>query len=177
MNKITIRTLLLLIVLLLAIPFTFNQDRTNAASLYTDIKNDFWAYSSIEWATKTGIMQGYPNGTFGPHKEITESQLVSVLSKFDTSYKAISPFVAKKNEDSASGYYRYFKSKNIPLNGYTNTKIRGKGVTRGQFARILAAVDGYDLTETYAVQYLYTQNLSTGTNGKKHTKILNLHEH
>lgn len=167
MNKITIRTLLLLIVLLLAIPFTFNQDRTNAASLYTDIKNDFWAYSSIEWATKTGIMQGYPNGTFGPHKEITESQLVSVLSKFDTSYKAISPFVAKKNEDSASGYYRYFKSKNIPLNGYTNTKIRGKGVTRGQFARILAAVDGYDLTETYAVQYLYTQNLSTGTNGKK----------
>lgn len=165
MKKTTLRSLLLFIVLFLTIPFT--QQSISAASLYKDIKNDFWAYPSIEWASKAGIMQGYPDGTFGPQKEITESQLVSVLSKFDTSYKAISPYVAKKNEDSASGYYRYFKSKNMPVNGYTNTQIRGKAVTRGQFARIIAAIDGYDLTETYAVQYLYTQNLSTGTNGKK----------
>lgn len=88
MKKTTLRSLLLFIVLFLAIPFT--QQSISAASLYKDIKNDFWAYPSIEWASKAGIMQGYPDGTFGPQKEITESQLVSVLSKFDTSYKAIS---------------------------------------------------------------------------------------
>ena len=165
MKKTTLRSLLLFIAIFIAIPFT--QENTNAASLYKDIKNDFWAYPAIEWASQAGIMQGYPDGTFGPQKEITESQLVSVLSKFDTTYKAVSPYVANKNEDSASGYYRYFKSKNMPVNGYTNTKIRGTAVTRGQFARIIAAIDGYDLSEIYAVQYLYTQNLSTGTNGKK----------
>lgn len=138
-----------------------------AASLYKDVKTDFWAYPSIKWATERGIMRGYTDGTFGPTKPITESQLVSVLSKLDATYVAKAPFVAIKGEDASEGYYRYFKSKNMPLKGYTKISLRHQAVTRGQFAKIIAAADGFNLTEQAAVQYLYAQNLSTGTNGKK----------
>ncbi len=112
-------------------------------------------------------MAGYPDGTFGPTKEMTESQLVSILTKFDSSYKRVSPYIAKSGESSSAGYYRYFKSKQIPLAGLSDTKQRNKPITRGQFAKIIAAADGHKLTEKFAVEYLYSQGLSNGTSGKK----------
>ncbi|MEK4484748.1 S-layer homology domain-containing protein [Psychrobacillus sp. FSL H8-0484] len=165
MKKLKMKTILLMMTLLLFIPSITLQ--VNAANLYKDINKDYWAYSSIVWANKKGIMKGYPDGTFGPTKAITESQLVSVLSKFDTSFKATGSYITKPGEPTSAGYYRYFKSKNMPVNGYTNTKKRDKAVTRGQFARIIAAADGLNLTEPYAVQYFYSQNLSSGSSGKK----------
>jgi len=44
--------------------------------------------------------------------------------------------------------------------------LRDRSLTRGQFARMVAAADGLDLTEPYAVQYFYSQKLSNGSTGK-----------
>ena len=54
----------------------------------------------------------------------------------------------------------------MPLNGYTDTKLRNQPITKGQVARIIAAFQGQDLSMTHAVNNLYKNNLATGATGK-----------
>ena len=68
------------------------------------------------------------------------------------------------NESVAYNFYSEFY---LPFNGTYTTANRSKAVTRGQFARIYAAFKGLDLDEPQAVQYLYTNDISTGSTGKK----------
>lgn len=148
--------------------FSFCNSNTHisASSPFKDVPATHWAYPQINWAYQNDLLNGYPDGTFRPTNPITEAQLVSILTNFDAS-QSIYTFKSQAGESITSRYYRYFKSKNMPLNGFVNTTIQNKPITRGQFAIIIAAANGLDLTEPYAVQYLYAQKLSNGTTGKK----------
>jgi len=134
-------------------------DSVQAASPFKDVKTNHWAYTEIEWAYNKKIVNGYTDGTFHPEISLTESQLIAILTKLDN--------VKYTGSLSSSGYYRFFNTKNIPLKGFSNLSYRDQPVTRGQFARIIAAADGLDLTEPYAVQYFYSQELSNGSTAKK----------
>ena len=92
----------MMILLLAAVP-----SFASAASPFKDVKTDHPAYSSIEWAYKEGLIKGYPDGTFKPDGILTEAQFVALLIRFDCS------------SGDSSDNYRYMRSKNIPLNGYT----------------------------------------------------------
>lgn len=140
----------LLMILLLSVLPSF----ASAASPFKDVKTDHPAYASIEWAYKEGLIKGYPDGRFAPDGILTEAQFVALLIRFDCS------------SGDSSDNYRYMKNKNIPLNGYTDMKVRTQPITKGQVARIIAAFQGADLSETYAVNYMYANNLATGATGK-----------
>lgn len=126
----------------------------SAASPFKDVKTNHPAYSAIEWAYKQGLIKGYADGTFKPNALLTEAQFVALLVRFDCS------------AGNSSDAYRYMRSHNMPLNGYTNMKLRKKTITKGQVARIIAAFQGADLSETNAVNYMYKNNLATGATGK-----------
>jgi len=126
----------------------------SAASPFKDVKTNHPAYSAIEWAYKQGLIKGYADGTFKPDGTLTEAQFVALLVRFDCS------------AGNSSDAYRYMQSNNIPLNGYTNTKLRNKPITKGEVARVIAAFQGADLSETNAVNYMYKNNLATGATGK-----------
>ncbi|WP_180954089.1 S-layer homology domain-containing protein [Bacillus sp. M6-12] len=161
-NKALVRVLVLLIL--------FSTLASHAsANQFKDVKADHWAYPSIEWAAKKGLVSGYKNGTFGPQKVLTEAEFIAMLIRYDCSTNKGS-LTARPGEHWSSGNYRYFQKKNIPLRGYSNSTLRDNAITRGQVARIVAALDGKDLTEPYAVQYMYTKNLSSGMTGKKDFK-------
>ncbi|MBO0588906.1 S-layer homology domain-containing protein [Sporosarcina sp. E16_8] len=149
-DKKRILSIVLMMILLLAAVPSF----ASAASPFKDVKTDHPAYSSIEWAYKDGLIKGYPDGTFKPNGILTEAQFVALLIRFDCS------------AGDFSDNYRYMQSKNIPLNGYTKTQLRTQPITKGQVARIIAAFQGSDLSETYAVNYMYANNLATGATGK-----------
>ena len=129
-----------------------------AGSPFKDVKMDHWAYSSIEWAYNEGIIKGYPDGTFKPDATLTEAQFVALLVRFDCS--------ASDSLKTTADHYRYMQNNRMPLNGYTDTKLRNQPVTKGQVARIIAAFQGQDLSVTHAVNHLYKNNLATGATGK-----------
>ena len=87
-----------------------------AGSSFKDVKMDHWAYSSIVWAYNEGIIKGYLDGTFAPDATLTEAQFVALLVRFDCS--------ASDTLKTTADYYRYMQNNGMPLNGYTNTKLR-----------------------------------------------------
>lgn len=50
-------------------------------SSFNDVSKDFWAHDAIEYLANTGIMSGYPDGTFAPDKAITRNEFAVVTSK------------------------------------------------------------------------------------------------
>lgn len=48
---------------------------------YTDVTKSHWAADAIERISRTGLMKGFADGTFGPNKQLTRAQATKVLNK------------------------------------------------------------------------------------------------
>lgn len=51
------------------------------SSGFTDIKDDNWAYTEIKELQQTGVMKGYPDGTFRPENPITREEFATAAVK------------------------------------------------------------------------------------------------
>ena len=121
----------------------------------TDVSSSDIRQGAINWVIDNGYMEA-PNGKFSPESEVTEEELLTLFSKVDIEYAFSS---------TTDMYYNYYHSLNIPLKGVTNKANRKKTITRGDFARIYAATQRYDLTENHAVQFLYANEITIGQKG------------
>ena len=73
MNKIK-KTIALLLVALMILPsgsFSFGQE--------TDI-SDHWAKEEINYLIEKGIVNGYPDGTFRPERNITRAEFYKLVT-------------------------------------------------------------------------------------------------
>lgn len=162
------------LLLVVAMIFSLAPAQTEAASKFKDVKPGHWAYDSVDWAYSQGLTKGYLDGTFAPDKPITEAQFVTMLVRFDcTSPDA---FPALKGEHKSSGNYRYLAGKHIPLEGVSRNFAKDWELKKGTAARIIAAFNGYDLSEAQAVYYLYTEDLASGRTGKNTFKDFGANE-
>ena len=48
---------------------------------YTDVANNYWAYSDIAYAKHAGWLNGYADGTFKGDNAITRAEVVTVVNK------------------------------------------------------------------------------------------------
>jgi hypothetical protein len=48
---------------------------------FTDVPTDSWAYRQIEAAYAAGIVEGYPEGTYGPTIEVTRGQMAVYIAR------------------------------------------------------------------------------------------------
>ncbi|HKL09946.1 MAG TPA: hypothetical protein VJ990_00775 [Clostridia bacterium] len=80
-------------------------------------------------------------------------------------------FVSNINDKSLSDvqgkhwgqkYYDVLGTYAMPFNGYNNDTIKQTAITRGRVAQIVAAKNGFNLTEEQAIYYMYENDLSTG---------------
>ncbi|HQO99709.1 MAG TPA: S-layer homology domain-containing protein, partial [Caldisericia bacterium] len=46
---------------------------------FKDVPTNHWAYKQVETAAKAGYLKGYPDGTFGPSRNITRQEIAAVL--------------------------------------------------------------------------------------------------
>ncbi len=150
--------ILLCTVLLVATWLPTTQQVEAASNTITDIKKNTDKYNAAKWAVDEELMQLYAGGKFQPSTLVTELQLLTMLAKLDKNYHF---------SYSSDMLYTYYGDLNMPVNGVTNTKKRSANVSRGQFARLYAAMNGLDLSEPQAVQYLYTHEITKGLTGKK----------
>lgn len=131
---------------------------TEAATTINDVPTNNGKYKAISWAVDNDLLSLNSANNFLPNEQITDRELVVMFAKLDKNY------ALTYNESVAYNFYSEFY---LPFNGTYTTANRSKAVTRGQFARIYAAFKGLDLDEPQAVQYLYTNDISTGSTGKK----------
>lgn len=131
------------------------------ATGFKDIPNTHWAYESVQWAVSEGLIEGYDDGTYRPKNEITEQEFASILARY--TYKGnTDDLKAPVGTYWADGYYNFLKQYELPLRGYNNQKAKATALTRGEIARIIAAKNGFNLTERQAIYYMYENDISYG---------------
>jgi len=69
----------LLISLLISI-FAF-VGLSQAQVSFSDVE-DYWATKSIEWASKRGVVEGFPDGTFKPLQNVKEAEFAAILARY-----------------------------------------------------------------------------------------------
>lgn len=131
---------------------------TQAATKINDVPTNNSKFKAISWAVDNDLLSLNSANNFLPNEQLTEQELVVMFAKLDRNYPLT------YNDSVAYNFYSDFY---LPFNGTYTTANRTKAVTRGQFARIYAAFKGLDLDEPQAVQYLYTNDISTGSTGQK----------
>ncbi len=131
---------------------------TQAATKINDVPTNNSKFKAISWAVDNDLLSLNSANNFLPNEQLTEQELVVMFAKLDRNY-------ALTYNDSIA--YNFYSDFYLPFNGTYTTANRTKAVTRGQFARIYAAFKGLDLDEPQAVQYLYTNDISTGSTGQK----------
>lgn len=158
LKKLMAMLLSCLLVLSLAFPFgTIEVEAANKQ--FTDIPKSNAKYQAAKWAVDNDYMQLTGSNKFQPDATVMEWQAVQFLGKLDGNYYF--------DTDSKDLLYSYYSELNLPLFGASNQSKRNANISRGHFARLYAAANGLDLSEVQAVQYLYMNEITTGTTGKR----------
>ena len=112
---------------------------TLAATL-TDLNDASWAKEKIEKWVASGIIIGYPDGTFKPNRSITRAEFVTLVnSAFDKNATTVtSNFSDIKASNWYSGVVATAKSEGYII-GYENNTFRpNQSITREEAATIVA---------------------------------------
>lgn len=128
-----------------------------AAPKFEDLASTHWAYSSIQWAQENGIVEGYPDGTFRPSKNVSEAEF---LKMFIQTYRDIEPL--PNSTHWADSVYAIAQTNNYPVKSYTDHTYRNKIINRQSVAELIAAADGTSYMGDQAIQYLLDQGYSHG---------------
>lgn len=54
-----------------------------ASDYFSDVSSDNVHSDNISWAADNGVVNGYEDGTFGPHDSITRAQAASMFKRYD----------------------------------------------------------------------------------------------
>lgn len=63
-----------------ALAARFQNLKYTSGKVFSDVEKGHWAYSYINAASEAGWIQGYPDGTFRPDKEITRTETVKLVN-------------------------------------------------------------------------------------------------
>ncbi|QGQ98454.1 copper amine oxidase [Paenibacillus psychroresistens] len=121
---------------------------------FSDV-NGHWANATIMWAADLGIVKGTGDGTFGPNRNVTEAEFVTML--FNSFPEMKIPIVP-----SRPWYTKYYTYALTTMNWPVSLAAASKPVLRGQVASIVAASQGQLLSMDKAVQYLLDHKLANG---------------
>ncbi|MBB4825399.1 hypothetical protein HNO89_002633 [Sporosarcina luteola] len=138
---------------------------------FKDIAKGYWATDSIEWAASTGLIKGFPDGTFKPNDVLTEEQFTTMLTRF---YEELGKEVALfSTTDSkwANQKYDGLAHYKIPLLGYDDVNFRKNPVNRGLIAQVFAYLQNNSSDLEEAVTYLFEKGISNGSNPNGKTPV------
>ena len=54
------------------------------AVMFSDVSADRWSCTAISTMASAGIVTGYPDGTFGPSKQVTRAEFAAIAARFDS---------------------------------------------------------------------------------------------
>jgi|GEM_PF-3233010 len=127
-----------------------NKDQySQQAIIFTDVQSDTWYSNPIGFLAMTGIISGYPNGTFKPDNNITRAELATILSKLaPLNLSKELPFT---DVQKSHWGYDYIKScfNNAWIVGYPdNTFKPDNDITRAEAIAMINKFLGRDVSAT-----------------------------
>lgn len=158
-----------------------DEEQENAGHLTIEKYNDYdgsayWA-KDMNWAIQNGLIMGYQNqihptttskgvgNWINPNGNLTENQMLIVLSRYKNSSNIINVSINSNNDVGVA--YIFAKEHRIPTNGSV-LNPSSQQVTRGQMAQALVSMHyGKEVSVQQAVDFMYANGLSTGTNPSK----------
>lgn len=84
-----------LIIMLLAVFLLCSHMSVYAATSFTDLTEDHWAYDYIEALSQGGIINGYPDGTFQPEGTTTRAEFFKMMAITEADDEAVNSFSGK----------------------------------------------------------------------------------
>ncbi|MEI9476853.1 MAG: S-layer homology domain-containing protein [Deltaproteobacteria bacterium] len=54
---------------------------SSASQKFPDVAQDHWAFGNIASAVDRGLVQGYPDGTFGPNRNVTKAEILTIIAR------------------------------------------------------------------------------------------------
>lgn len=69
-----------------------NNEAKNTAKgkPFTDVEENEWYSNNISWSKETGVLKGFPEGSFQPNKPMTRAQVATMLKNlFDQGYLVV----------------------------------------------------------------------------------------
>ena len=94
-----------------ALAARFQNLKYTSGKVFSDVEKGHWAYSYINAASEAGWIQGYPDGTFRPDKEITRTETVklvnSMINRTVTREKLKALHVRNPYNDLAESFWGY----------------------------------------------------------------------
>ncbi len=67
------------------------EPETDGSAGFQDVPDGAWYSDAVNWASQSGIMEGYGDGTFGPDDSITREQMAAALWRLAGEPKAGTP--------------------------------------------------------------------------------------
>jgi hypothetical protein len=127
----------------------YSRDTSFAKPLFTDVKNNHWAYNEIQYWSELGVINGYGDGSFKPEQSLKRAHAAILLAKamkLDTSQPVNPGF-----SDVPADHMYYKEIATIAKMGIVTGKPDGRfdpngTLTRAQMAAILTRA--YDLKGT-----------------------------
>ena len=116
---------------------------------FTDVASNAWYTEAVLVLASKHIIQGYPDGTFGPDKPITRAEFITMVSRFNDLTGGENPFSDIASEHWA---YRYIISSAMKrlVEGYPDGTVRPeKNITRAEATKIVNALLGRVADKSY----------------------------
>ncbi|SFJ43333.1 competence protein ComEA helix-hairpin-helix repeat region [Halobacillus dabanensis] len=166
--------------ILLSLAFVFSLNNTSVkASSFPDLEHVPWAKEEIIYLTDEGIINGFPDGTFGPQMDVTRGQVAVMLVR--DLFPNASPTSTPPFTDLSKGKYYYNEvavayEKGI-IKGYDNKVRPTDPISRAEAAVMVdraydikrnGSVNGLPDAQniswaTGSIMDLYSQNIINGT--------------
>jgi pimeloyl-ACP methyl ester carboxylesterase len=108
---------------------------------FSDVKEGFWAYEELQFAAEEGYVNGYPDGTFQPNKEVTRAQAAKLVANAlgfkEEDVTDQTKFTDIPADSEFLPYVRFLKQKGI-MSGYKDGTFKpNEKLTRAQMAKLL----------------------------------------
>lgn len=131
--------------------FTINKTPETSGMAFTDVKENHWYYSAVEYAFSKGMMSGMTDTTFGPNVATNRAMLVSVLWRFEGSPEGFShSFSDVKSSHYFDKAVAWASSNGIVAGKSADKYAPNDKLTREQMAAILYRYAKYAGKDTTA---------------------------
>lgn len=119
---------------------------------FKDVNGAHWANAAIQQAVKSGLVNGYPDGTFKPNQTVTTAEFVAILVRSYGNEQQI-PMYGSFNENISN----YMKQVSYPYSNQPSKKM-----TRAEVATLIAQSNGLSFTGDDAIKFLLVNDLAKG---------------
>ena len=108
-----------------------------AANPFSDVGMDHWAYQAVADLSSQGVVEGYPNGTFGGEKHITRFEVAQIVARLLAQESQLNASQKATVEKLAAEYADELSNLGIRVNNLENKvgNITWTGDARVEFER------------------------------------------